>query len=634
MARLDETPADGSATTPREASRLGRWLVSHGHVSDRRLAAAEKEAARREARLADVLRLSLALPNRLMAEAEAEVQRTGLVDPVTDPPDLALVLRYGPALCLRHGLLPWQKRGTETIVLSARPEQFSRHRDALVALFGPVRMAVASEDRLQEALRLTAGQRLVRAAETRVPALLSSRSFRASRLALWTLGLAGLTGLGLALSPAITLAALCGWAILVLVLTTLLKLACVVAYLRRPPVGTVAAAPVPARLPVVTLLIPLFKEREIASHLLARLAALDYPRELLDVCLLLEQDDRTTRAVLDHTNLPRWIQAIVVPQGGLRTKPRALNYGLEFARGSIIGVYDAEDAPAPDQIRTVVARFAQSGPNVACLQGVLDFYNAGANWLSRCFTLDYAAWFRVILPGLQRMGLVIPLGGTTIFFRRDTLEKLGGWDAHNVTEDADLGLRLARLGYRTELIPSVTEEEANCRPWPWVKQRSRWLKGYAMTYGVHMRAPRQLWRDLGAWRFVGVQVMFLGTLSQFALAPLLWSFWALPLGLGHPLQGLLPPSVFLGLAWTFLVSEAVTVTAAALGARAAGEGRLAFWAPTLHPYFALATLAAYKGLLELFRRPFYWDKTAHGMSLSPDEVRPSAPPPAHPASGA
>jgi cellulose synthase/poly-beta-1,6-N-acetylglucosamine synthase-like glycosyltransferase len=190
-----------------------------------------------------------------------------------------------------------------------------------------------------------------------------------------------------------------------------------------------------------------------------------------------------------------------VPLGTLQTKPRALNYALSFAKGSIIGVYDAEDAPAPDQLHVVVNRFAQRGPEVVCLQGQLDFYNSHSNWLAHCFTVEYATWFRIMLPSLERLGLAIPLGGTTLFFRRDILESLGGWDAHNVTEDADLGIRLARHGYRTEIIDTVTQEEANARAWPWVKQRSHWLKGYAITYGVHMRSPLKLWRDLGAWRF-------------------------------------------------------------------------------------------------------------------------------------
>ncbi|CAN0585215.1 unnamed protein product, partial [Ectocarpus sp. 12 AP-2014] len=222
-------------------------------------------------------------------------------------------------------------------------------------------------------------------------------------------------------------------------------------------------------------------EQDIARTLVARLSRLTYPKALLDVVLVLEAEDRLTRETLARTDLPPWMRTITVPPGDVTTKPRALNYAFRFTRGEIIGIYDAEDAPAPDQIDRVVAQFHDSPGNVGCLQGILDYYNPRANWLSRCFTIEYASWFRILLPGLSRLGLVVPLGGTTVFFRREVLEKVGGWDAHNVTEDADLGVRLARHGFRTDLMPSVTREEANNRFWPWIKQRSRWLKGYGIT---------------------------------------------------------------------------------------------------------------------------------------------------------
>ncbi len=322
------------------------------------------------------------------------------------------------------------------------------------------------------------------------------------------------------------------------------------------------------------------------------------------------------------------MRSVIVPDGTLRTKPRALNFALDFTQGSIIGVYDAEDAPDPDQLRKVALHFANCGPDVACLQGVLDYYNDRTNWLTRCFAIEYATWFRIVLPGLARLGFVVPLGGTTLFFRRQILEDLGGWDAHNVTEDADLGVRLARAGYRTELIDSVTQEEANGRAWPWVKQRSRWLKGYAITYAVHMRSPRQLMRDLGLKRFLGVQMLFLGTLSQFVLQPVLWSFWLIPFGIAHPIQTLLPPIGFWLLAAVFFGSEIINFAISAIALKAAKKTWLIKWAVTLQVYFPLAALAAYKGLFELAWKPFYWDKTMHGVLL-PEPVKAPPPPPSH-----
>ncbi|MFT4917157.1 MAG: cellulose synthase/poly-beta-1,6-N-acetylglucosamine synthase-like glycosyltransferase, partial [Yoonia sp.] len=354
-------------------------------------------------------------------------------------------------------------------------------------------------------------------------------------------------------------------------------------------------------------------EKAIASQLLDRIKLIDYPRDKLDICLVMEIDDETTREALRQTTLPTWLRPILVPKGTLKTKPRAMNYALDFARGSLVGVYDAEDAPAPDQLRKAARHFANRGDKVACLQGVLDYYNAPANWVTRCFTLEYAGWFRVGLPGLERLGLVVPLGGTTLFFRRNVLERIGAWDAHNVTEDADLGVRLARHGYRTELIATTTQEEANGRFWPWIKQRSRWLKGYAITYGVHMRDPGLLYRELGARRFWGFQILFAGTLSQFVLAPVLWSFWVMPFGIAHPMATYLQGWVLISVVGLFIISELTNMFVFALGVTKAKKMWLIRWIPTMHFYFPMAAVAAYKGFYELTCKPFYWDKTAHGI---------------------
>jgi cellulose synthase/poly-beta-1,6-N-acetylglucosamine synthase-like glycosyltransferase len=404
-------------------------------------------------------------------------------------------------------------------------------------------------------------------------------------------------------------------AVLTLALSTGLKLAAFIANLQAP-----APAPAPkaisfahqAHLPSVSILVALYRESDIAARLVQRLGRLDYPRALLDVVLGVEEDDTLTRQALTRADLPGWMRVVVTPAGRVKTKPRALNHALTQCKGSIVGVYDAEDAPAADQIRKVVNRFAQSGPKVACLQGALDFYNPTKSWLARCFTVEYAAWFRVILPGMQRLGLPLPLGGTTLFFRREVLESLGAWDAYNVTEDADLGIRLARHGYRTEIIASTTFEEANCQGLSWVNQRSRWVKGYMMTYITHMRAPKRLWRDLGARGFLGFQIVFLGSIVQALLAPVLWSFWAFFLGIGHPLSGVLGPRALFGLTVFFMGCEALSTAVGVLGLKRSGQKISALWVPTLALYFPLQSLAAYKAAYEMLVKPFYWDKTPHG----------------------
>lgn len=602
-------------------------LLSTQHICAKTARQARDIALHEQLPVLDVLRTRFSVSPRVMLMAEGELLGTRVIDPALQPPHTALVRRYGPARAMTHMVLPWRATGNCTLILAPCYDVFLQHRQGLQDVFGPVRMALCTRDQISAALVHSFAADLTHRAETRLPDAQSSRSWQSGRAMQATcLGAVLLGGLTL-LAPVAVITALSALAVILLVLSGAVKAAaalCGVGPPQPPPRGS-------GPLPVITLLIPLYRERAIAEHLLTRLEALNYPRERLDVCLVLEDNDDTTRRALGRTHLLTWMRPIIVPKGTLRTKPRALNYALDFARGSIIGVYDAEDAPDPDQLHIVAATFANAGPKVACLQGVLDYYNSAANWLTRCFTIEYASWFRVVLPGYARMGLVVPLGGTTLFFRRDILENLGGWDAHNVTEDADLGLRLARAGYETVFIPSVTQEEANGRFWPWVKQRSRWLKGYAVTYCVHMRNPAQLWRDLGARRFWGVQILFAGTLSQFLLAPLIWSFWLIPLGFHHPAVNLLPPWAFWTMVGLFVTSEVVNFAISALALRRAGKAWLTPWALTLQLYFPLGAIAVYKGLLELTWKPFYWDKTAHGILLpkpaAPNGPQPSQPPP-------
>jgi cellulose synthase/poly-beta-1,6-N-acetylglucosamine synthase-like glycosyltransferase len=540
-------------------------------------------------------------------------------------PDPRLIDALGARACLRLGLVPWRRAGAVTIIATHRPEEFARARPGLEALFGPVALALATRVDIRDGLLSLRSDRLRQQAETQLSAAESCRDWPVQGLRRAALLFAAILSAALMLAPGAVFLAVLGIAVTALVLGTALKAAAALAALRGPDADRVlplSPGVVRGPLPMVSVMVPLLRERDIAGKLMQRLARLTYPRDRLEVLLVVEEDDAVTRATIAATILPDWMSVVVVPRGRLKTKPRALNFALMQCRGSIVGVYDAEDAPAPDQLEQIVGRFGRAAPDVACLQGVLDFYNPSTNWLSRCFTVEYATWFRLILPGYARLGLPIPLGGTTLFFRREILESLGGWDAHNVTEDADLGLRLARHGYRTELVATVTAEEANCRVWPWIRQRSRWIKGYAVTYAVHMRNPRRMWRDLGAWGFFGVQVVFLGSLLQALLAPFLWTFWAMPLGLWHPARELLAPGMIWALIGVFLLCEAVNISIGVVAV--SGQRRHRFlrkWVPSLHFYHPLAAVAAYKGGWELFVRPFYWDKTAHGVIKRPARPR-------------
>jgi cellulose synthase/poly-beta-1,6-N-acetylglucosamine synthase-like glycosyltransferase len=597
------------------AQSLGVVLLREGLVAPHDMVTALALNARQQTSLAKILLARGMIAESVLYPVLARHNGTRLIDPVLHLPDPRLIDRIGAAACLRDGLLPWRAAGGATVIVTDTPAAFLRHRDRLIATFGTVIPALAPRPQIDTALLLLRGTALRHIAETRVAETESCRNWGRAPQPAWALALAAGLALLLVLWPVALLAGLMVWATLTLVLATALKVAATMAALRsRPPA---APPPIVARKPVVSVMVALYREANIANRLVHRLGRLDYPPDLLDILLVVEERDHVTRAALAQADLPLAMRVIVVPDGPLKTKPRALNFALDHCRGSIIGVYDAEDAPDPDQITRVVDRFHQRGADVACLQGVLDFYNPRSNWLSRCFTIEYASWFRIILPGLARLGLAVPLGGTTLFFRRAALEELGGWDAHNVTEDADLGIRLARHGYRTELIDTVTLEEANCRALPWVKQRSRWLKGYMMTYAVHMRDPVLLWRQLGPRKFAGFQVLFLGTLSQFLLAPLLWSLWLIPLGFPHPVADVMPPWAGPALMVLFLATEAVNI-AVGIVALAMTRHRLSpLWVPTLHLYFPLGALASYKAAWEMVTKPFYWDKTSHGVFAPP-----------------
>ena len=538
-------------------------------------------------------------------------------DPVAVPPDLALVARYSARLCLRHGLLPWQVRDGETLVLTATPAGFETHRAALMATFGAsIRPLPCPRPRIEAALLTHAAKALAHDAEHALPAEHSARSLKHTRIGAVAMALfiAMAIGLTLAFAPVLTLLTALG--LLGLVALFLLKTTACLATLSHRP----APAPPPLPddlLPVISVLIPLYGEAGIAARLLKRLSRIDYPAAHRDILILTEEDDTPTRNALASATLPEGVRVLAVPRGQVRTKPRALNFGFDFCRGDIIGIWDAEDAPAPDQLRKVAAAFDAAPADLACLQGALDFYNPDRNWIARCFTMDYALWFRLFLPGLERLGLPMPLGGTTLFLRRHAIEQAGGWDAHNVTEDADLGLRLARMGLRTATLDSTTLEEANCQIRPWIKQRSRWSKGYLMTWLVHMRAPRALMRDLGLRGFLAVQALLLGSVLHGLTAPLVLMLWLHSLPFTD--ADWLPVQMPIEMAFLLVAIRLIDFAFIHAAMRRTGHAGPGWRLLLLKPYDLLASIAAIKAVGEAPLRPYHWDKTRHGDFHSTEE---------------
>jgi cellulose synthase/poly-beta-1,6-N-acetylglucosamine synthase-like glycosyltransferase len=371
-----------------------------------------------------------------------------------------------------------------------------------------------------------------------------------------------------------------------------------------------------AQLPFYTLLVPLYREANIVDDLIGHLTRLDYPVIAHEILLLVEDEDKETRAAIAAAALPAHFRVIVAPQGKPRTKPRALNIGLLHTRGDLLVIYDAEDRPEPDQLRKAAAAFACGEDKLACLQASLAIENARDSWLTRLFAIDYAGHFDVLLWGWSRLNLPMPLGGTSNHFRTKALRDAGGWDAWNVTEDADLGLRLARRGYSCRMLASTTWEEAPHDVANWLPQRRRWMKGWMQTCLTHTRQPLRLWRELGFLRAIHILALLIAN----TFGPLV-GIWVTVYVLYLMLDGSFAPSD----AWTAMIAHYFW-TGLAL------SGFISLFLPTLlgawrrelykslpwlglrAAHWAFMSIASVQAVYELMCRPYHWAKTRHGLS--------------------
>ena len=369
--------------------------------------------------------------------------------------------------------------------------------------------------------------------------------------------------------------------------------------------------------PFYTIVVALYREVAALPGLIAALQGLDYPREKLEVMIVLEADDAETRQAVDLMELGPPFRTILAPPEGPRTKPKALNAALPLARGELLVVFDAEDRPEPDQLRRAAAAFAADRTGMlACVQARLTIDNTSDGWLAALFTAEYAGLFDVLLPGLAHLRLPIPLGGSSNHLRTAALRKSGGWDAYNVTEDADLGTRLARMGYAIDVIASTTYEEAPNRFDQWLTQRTRWFKGWMQTWCVHMRHPIRLMHEIGPVGFATFQLMLIGNVFAALLQPvaigLLVVAWTVG---GFSGSG---ESSFAGPQWVHAtILAGGYVASVALGF--AGLARRGLWGaawrlPMMLVHWALLSIAAWRALYQFFHDPHGWEKTEHGLA--------------------
>lgn len=368
-------------------------------------------------------------------------------------------------------------------------------------------------------------------------------------------------------------------------------------------------------LPIYTVLVPMFREPEVLPILAQALRNLDYPLAKLDIKIVLEEGDHETIDAARGLGLEGVFEIVRVPASHPQTKPKACNFALRSAQGEFLVIFDAEDKPEPDQLKKVIAAFRQAPGHTACIQCRLNYYNARENWLTRMFTLDYSLWFDLMLPGLERLNVPIPLGGTSNHFRIEVLRELNAWDPFNVTEDADLGIRLTQKGYRVGVIDSTTFEEANVSVPNWIRQRSRWIKGYMQTFLVHSRRPLHLWRSIGPAGVCGFVFFIGGTFLSGLLNPIFWGIFAIWMVLGTDvIAPYFPPQVLYLSLLNLLAGNGLLIYLTMVAPFRRRWTDLAPWGLTVVGYWVLMTIASYKALSQLVFNPFYWEKTQHGLS--------------------
>jgi cellulose synthase/poly-beta-1,6-N-acetylglucosamine synthase-like glycosyltransferase len=372
-----------------------------------------------------------------------------------------------------------------------------------------------------------------------------------------------------------------------------------------------APPPEPAAWPRYTVVAALYHEAEVVGQLIERLSRIDYPADLLQGLLVLEAHDHDTIAAAHATPRPDWLEVLVIPAGKPQTKPRALNCALACATGDLLTVYDAEDDPDPLQLREAAARFAADATGrLACLQAPLRIRRRArapeaSPFLDRQFAAEYASLFETTLPGIARLGLPFPLGGTSNHFRTEVLSAVEGWDAWNVTEDADLGFRLWTRGWKLGVISRPTWETPPGGLDNWLPQRTRWLKGYMQTWGVHSREPWKL-----GWRGAAALVLTVGAGLVSAALHGLSLAWVAATVLVSLMAGLPPGTPALALS-VLVLGAASAWLSCAIGARRAGVPYGPADMVAAPAYWALLSLAFAHAAWRLVLDPFAWDKTRH-----------------------
>ena len=613
-----------SAESRRARVQMAQMLTRSGLVTGEQLQRAMVEYSRTGDPLGDILVSHEAIDEDVLVAALAEIhqmQRVGLSDFEPDP-DLARRLPEPLARTLQ--VVPVAESEGVVLLAVARPLPAPALREVETALGRPVRQLLANRTDLDQLLQRIHSEHyadvstlhlMENAPESSAHIVISPTQKAVLVIALVVTVLCGL------LWPMGTLIALVGAASLVYLLVSVYKfrltLRALGTHLETDITDEEIAAIDERRLPVYTILVPLYKEAAIVGRLVRDINALDYPRTRLDVKLLCEEDDLETIETIRGMRLPPHFHLVVVPDAQPKTKPKACNYGLQLATGTVCVIFDAEDRPDPDQLKKAVTAFERVPGNVVCVQAKLNYFNQGQNMLTAWFANEYSMHFELVLPAMGASESPIPLGGTSNHFRTDVLRDLGAWDPFNVTEDADLGIRLHREGYRTAMIDSTTLEEANSQVPNWIRQRSRWIKGYMQTWLVHMRNPVALLSQTGLRGFLSFNLT-MGSAFVLLMNPVFWGLTTLyVLTQAGFIQQLFPGLVFYAASAMLFIGNFVFVYLNVAGSLQRGEFGITRTALLSPLYWGLMSWAAWKGFIQLFTNPFYWEKTEHGLNEPP-----------------
>ncbi|MGY8972359.1 MAG: glycosyltransferase family 2 protein [Sphingomonadales bacterium] len=603
-------------------SWTGDFLAERNLVSARQLNEASELAVRWGSNLADVMLTKNWIEPEDYYRALADRFSVEQVDLEKDPLDPDLLEVAEVANYMRELAVPWRCEDGVTTIVTSRPGPelilYARRKWG-----ASVKIGIASKKQIQQAVQSVFSERFLHAAVFDLaehdPVMSAQTVFTPVQLVVGWAMLSAFA-LGLALAPIPTLIALNLVMTLFYLGNFLFKTVLIWAggkhqHASERQMDAAVGLLRDEDLPVYTVLVPMFREPDVLPILANALRELDYPTSRLDIKIVLEEGDQLTIDAATALGLEDIFEIILVPPAQPQTKPKACNYALQFARGDFLVIYDAEDKPEPDQLKKVVVTFDRSPANVACVQCRLNYFNREENWLTRLFTLDYSLWFDLMLPGLEKLKVPIPLGGTSNHFRMDVLRELRAWDPFNVTEDADLGIRLTQKGYEVRLVASTTFEEANVSQLNWIRQRSRWIKGYMQTMLVHTRRPIHLVRSIGVLGLLGFIFFIGGTMLSGLLNPVFWAIFVLWLltetGIFDPL---FPPVLLYLSVFNLLAGNGLFIFVMMLAPFRRNWLSLVPYSVTVFWYWVLMSIAAWKGAWQLITKPFYWEKTEHGLS--------------------